>query len=142
MKIHRVAALVLITVLGIKPLSRGFAWALESSNPIRVFVGCSGDDALGPRVCSHLREKIRASKGFELVQSPGPGVFCVHIVSMDAGTEPGLQSAYAETYSLGTTTGTELFLTSYVSIVGTSRVAENVDGLFADMDKESEFLRK
>jgi hypothetical protein len=120
----------------------GTAWASESSKRVKVFVTCSGEDSIGTRLCSQLKEKIRGSKGFELVQSAGTLVFCVHIVSTDIGSERGNYSAASRTFTLGTAQGTELYLTAGVESCGVSRVADCVDDLFADIDKDSEFLRK
>ena len=47
------------------------ATTVQAAGPvklIKVAVDCSGDDNLGRRLCFTLKEKIRGSKGFELVQ--------------------------------------------------------------------------
>lgn len=91
-------------------LNCGSARAAGNATPVKVHITCDGEDIPGQRVCSAVKEKIRASAGFELVQSPAAGVFCAHIVSIDLGNE-GLSSAMSVTFTLATAAGTELFLT-------------------------------
>ena len=68
--------------------------AAGNVKPLKVLIACNGEDIPGERVCSALKEKIRASVGFELVQLIDNADFCVHMVSVDLGSE-NLSSAMA-----------------------------------------------
>jgi hypothetical protein len=128
-------------------LDFGSAQAAGNVKPLKVLIACNGEDIPGERVCSALKEKIRASVGFELVQLIDNADFCVHMVSVDLGSE-NLSSAMAVIFTttapdrIGTVSGTvELFLTASVLRFGVAHIDETADSVFADIDKESEFLR-
>ncbi|MDO8435033.1 MAG: hypothetical protein Q7S58_21755 [Candidatus Binatus sp.] len=149
--------------------SFGTAWSTGSSR-VKVFVDCGAEDIVGTRVCSQLKEKIRGSNGFELVQAVNKFVFCVHLLSVDI--DQGKGSAVSRIYSLGTDQNSaayirqilklppdpsleskypehsELLLAwtmstfSTVSTFSAVHVADTADAIFADIDKNSGFLRK
>lgn len=129
-----VAALLLVT--------KSWVRAAGKEKVLRVYVSCSGDDAIGGRVCYAVKEKLRASRGFELTSTTQVGGFCVHLVSID-DTPPGYQnlaSAIAETIT-GNTAAGQLYLTTSVVIVGASRVQEIADSIVANLDQETDFMR-
>jgi hypothetical protein len=79
---------------------------------VKVLVACTGDDLLGVRVCSTLKEKLRASSGFELVELPAALVFCVHLTSVDSTAHhTNAASALAVVFTVFKADGTELFVT-------------------------------
>jgi len=54
-------------VMFLSVLAGGIARAAGPIKVIRVWMDCSGQDIIGGRLCSAVKEKIRASRGFELV---------------------------------------------------------------------------
>lgn len=124
----------------------GTAQAAGPVKVIKVAVSCTGDDTLGKGVCLALKEKLRASKGSQLVdqkqaeRSPlGLGVHLVSVALYVADRETG--SAIAVTFTLPTPK-LDLYLTSEVEVLGDSTQIDKVaSALLAGIDKHSsEFL--
>jgi hypothetical protein len=122
------------------------AHAASASKPVRVLVDCSSNnDSVGARFCLALREKIRASQGFELVDSEKPLVFEVHIVSESdtAQSEPqDVSCAAAVVFTAMSVDSREIYLTSFVLDFGANRVGEEAEQVLAHIDQESDFLHK
>jgi len=115
------------------------AKAAGTVNIVRVYVDCTGEDMVGARVCSSVKEKIRASKGFQLVSlakaEEARASFVVHIVSQnDTGTDLNYASALSVTLTLPTPQRYEIYVTSIVMVVGTSKVDEIADSLISTLD--------
>jgi hypothetical protein len=122
------------------------AHAASASRPVRVYVDCTNhDDMVGTRFCLALKEKIRASQGFELVESETPLVFEVHIVSeSDAASaeEQGISAAASIVFTVMRYDKTESYLTSFVIDFGSARVNEEAEAVLGHIDEESDFLRR
>jgi hypothetical protein len=164
MKKNMKARLSLLLVIAIVLSRFGPAWASDSSKRVKVLVDCVTDDIVGARVCSQLKEKIRGSNGFDLVQAADKFVFCVHLVSIDI--DQGRGTAISRTFSLGTDQNraaymrqmfqlppdirkesefparAELLLEMTVLTVGALQVPGAADALFAEIDQYTEFLRR
>jgi len=122
------------------------AYAASASKPVRVYVECTNtNDSTGVRFCLTLKEKIRASQGFELVDSEKPLVFEVHIITESDTSSPEQQafsSAASVVFTLRRTDATEMYLTSFVLDFGSERTNEEAENILAHIDQESTFLRK
>jgi hypothetical protein len=115
---------------------------------VKLCVICTTDDTLGQRICSALKEKIRASRSFELVDFKeaqyDPRGFVVRIVSVDAGGLPGVsgvRTALAVVFTIPLEGGSELLQTMYVKDVGKYAVDEAASDLLADIDQHTDFLQ-
>ena len=121
------------------------AHAASASKPVRVLVDCSNHgDMVGTRFCLALKEKIRASQGFELVESEQPLVFEVHIITVSDTTsaeDQGISSAASVVFTVARFDKTELYVTSFVIDFGSARVGEEAEAILAHIDEQSGFLR-
>lgn len=122
-----------IAVLSVTPV---FA-----AGPVRVQVLCSTDDTVGSRVCFHLKERIRSSKGFQLISADDTKwrAFSVHLVSIDEkiGGEEGVASSIAIAYCVWVPDSGEEYLTLNVEQVGSRAVDEMADAILAEIDNRS-----
>jgi hypothetical protein len=128
----------LFAILAIAVLTSSRAFA---AGPIRVQVLCSTDDVVGNRLCFHLKERIRMSKGFQLI-SPDDlkrTAISVHLVSIDEKGcgEEGIASAVAIAYNVWVPDFGEQYLTLDVVTVGEKAVDEMADSILAEVDKQS-----
>ena len=120
--------------------------AAGATHPIKVNVQCDGEDTIGERLCFAIKEKIRASKGFELVDvrqaESSPLGFGVHLLSLDAGEEKGNMSAISVVFTLPQPTPRlDYYLTLRIMLCGLSRIDDQASAILADIDKESDNLR-
>jgi len=121
--------------------------AAEATKIVRVEVGCSGDDAVGSRICASLKEKIRASKSFELVgeeeaRQSSPS-FHVNLISEFVDDEhPSYHSAIAVVFTRPMPAPqTDGFVTAWVAVVGDHKIDEEATAIMAELDEATEFLR-
>ena len=137
------AALVL-TVLAL------FASDTRAAGPIKVVkitVSCSGDDAVGSRICASLKEKIRASKSFELVGEEearkSSTSFHVSLISEFVDDEhPNYHSAIAVVFTRPMLEPQpDGFVTAWVAVVGDHEIDEEAATIMAEVDEATEFLR-
>jgi hypothetical protein len=140
MKFRRAIELaILIPLIYCRP-----ALAAGAITLLKVSVTCSTDDSVGSRLCFAVKEKIRASRGFELVDDQTNGGTCViHIVSVDTG-DNGNASAVATVYTVITSRPypIEAYLTTVVHLIGTKRVEDIAEDVVADLEQDTDFLRK
>ena len=115
---------------------------------VKLYLDCSTNDELGQRVCSALKEKIRASRAFELVDFKeaqyNPRGFAVHIVSVDASGllgVSGVRTALAVVFTIPLQGGSDLYQMAYVLDVGRYDVDEAASSLLADIDQHTDFLQ-
>jgi hypothetical protein len=123
----------------------------EGAGPVTVvklYVACTTDDVLGQRLCSALKEKIRASRGFELVDfreaQHDPKGFAIHIVSMDVTDIPGesgLRTTLAIVFTVPLESGEELYQTVRVVEVGKYHIDDEASDLLAEIDQQTEYLQ-
>lgn len=123
-----------------------FCRSTQAAGPVKVlkvFVQCSTDDSIGSRLCFAIKEKIRASRGFELIEDSTVGACGIHLVSVDAG-DNGADSAVSETYTVVSpkVAPFEVLLTSSVRIVGSERVDHVAEATMAELEEATDFLRK
>jgi len=111
--------------------------------PVGVVVTCNCDDLVGVRFCLDLREKIRASAGYELVQDSENVAAGMHAVCIDDNTAEmkGASSAVAVTITL-TTKRSEGYLDTYILVVGRERAKEMAATALGDLDAAIERFRK
>jgi hypothetical protein len=123
----------------------------QTAGPVRIVkvaVECSGDDSLGARLCLALKEKIRASRGFELVDQKEAEVsrfaLGVDMVSADIegsnSNEANLNSAAAVVLTLPQRGVSDSYLREFVLVFGASRIDDQAANILAALDKEASFL--
>ncbi|HTY56051.1 MAG TPA: hypothetical protein VMB26_12660 [Candidatus Binataceae bacterium] len=122
-----------------------FANAAGKSGRIEIWADRSGDDMIGEQVFAALKEKITASKKFELVgqhtAEQHPGSVGVHIVSesiREPAGKSGLRSAVSFALTFPARDHTELFVTSSVAVVGPEGVSDLADSILAQVGKVAE----
>jgi hypothetical protein len=112
-----------------------------SGRPLHVYVECSSDDLVGQRLCYEIKEQIRDSVEFKLVDSPKALAFIIHLVSIDQASgdeEQGASSAVAIVFTIERADDqTESYLTDFVQILGANRVHEVAEGVISNLDNES-----
>jgi hypothetical protein len=127
------------------------AWACLSAAaqpspklPVRVLL--TTPDPIGQQLGFELKEAIRGSNSFQLVDDDKRPHFKLFIVSMDdtIGTEKGLRTAYSAVIVLDSEfiDGGGIFLTTSVGTCGRSRVVECARGLLPDIDQQATRLRE
>jgi hypothetical protein len=106
-------------------------------------VSCSGDDSVGERLCLAVKEKVRASRKFHLVEECQTKVLCISLITIDvdAGVE-GIEEGNESTASVVITGGPFYLLEHLLYTVGGHRVelqaydivttAENAQNDFKD----------
>jgi hypothetical protein len=125
------------------------AQAGSAVRTIKVAVECSCDDSVGMQLCLALKEKIRSSKSFDLVEdqiamASVQGVK-VHIVSLDIeGKDNQFSNVHSAAAVVVTLPGkhAETYLTSYIVTVGRKSVDDEASILLANLDQETDFLRE
>ncbi len=118
----------------------GTAYAAGHIKVLKVVVECNGENSIGPRVCFALKEKIRASEGFELISTDSPGSFKVSLVSIQTD-ESDEAIAISEDITLRAVAGYDIQITHAVVICGTRAVDSVADGIIADLEQQSDFFR-
>jgi hypothetical protein len=107
---------------------------------VRVAVVCEGkdEDTVGRAICFNLKEKIRASSGFQLIEQLNIyGTLTVHILHLS--TKPTLDSVL----SVAVTTGpSQMMLDLSVNLWGSDRIKDAVNSILADLDDDDDRLRK
>ncbi len=132
------AKILFIAMLALMDASAGRA----AGDRLKVMVDCVGDDPVGSRFCFALKERIRASQSFLLVNSAATGVIEIHVGSLDDEADKGGNScAAAIVFTIHTKDGLELFLDSLVADFGGARVHEEAEQVLAEVDKQTAFLR-
>jgi hypothetical protein len=123
----------------------------QAAGPVRfvkVDVQCTADDSIGNRLCSVLKEKIRGSKGFQLVDTREAETdvrgFGVHLVSVPITAEGKSMGAAAVAVAF---TRPQLgSYDSYISLFVRVCPDDNIEGvatdILADIDRMSHFLRE
>jgi hypothetical protein len=132
---HAAAICIVISLL---------CWCAQAadSEPVGVVVSCSCHDLVGSRFCFALKEKIRASAGYELVADSHRIAAGMHIICADTavGEMVGYGSAVSITFTVIDKPGEEYLDTGLV-MVGSERVNAMVASTLADFDKDIEPFR-
>lgn len=104
--------------------------------PVGVVVGCTCDDIVGARFCFALKEKIRASAGYDLVGEGSRLAAGMRIVCQDIekGESAGRTSAVSITFTLTNKTSEE-YLSSAVFVIGAHRVNDMAASALAVLDQ-------
>jgi hypothetical protein len=122
------------------------AYAAGPIKVVEVQLDCNGTDILGKRLCFALKEKIRASRGFELVDAKeaqqSPTGFTLHVISIDTSDGKGYRSSAAIAYTIPLKDATELYQDVEIVDFGSEHVNGTADDLMADIDQESAPLQK
>jgi hypothetical protein len=126
-----------------------FASGTRAAGPIKVVkiaVSCSGDDAVGSRICSSLKEKIGASKSFELVgeeEARKSTSLHVSLISEFVDDEhPTYHTAMAVVFTKPMPEPQpDSFVTAWVAVVGNHEIDEEAASIMAEVDEATEFLR-
>jgi hypothetical protein len=114
---------------------------------IKVAVTCSGDDLPGKQVCFELKEKIRASEGFELVtvddaERSDLG-FGAYLISMDVdAASPNNASAISVAFTVPMPGKQfDYYVNHALLLCGASKVDEIATTILSYIEDTSEFLR-
>lgn len=127
-------------------LFAGLCSTARSAGPIKivkVMVRCKGDDIPGGRVCSALKEKIRASSGFQLVgekeAQQAATSLGVMITSLDIEVpEKNIHSALGVVFIAPMPENKpDYFIRDYLYVVGSEKTDEIAASIMADLDQES-----
>ena len=122
------------------------AVCLAQAKKIPIAVDHTGDDSVGKGVAFALKEAIRGSRGFYLVDNDlkAPRITVI-LVSVDdnIGSEKGFSSAIAVAivYDSIATAGRGIFLTLLVHDCGRDRIETCAKNILPAIDKEIENLR-
>jgi hypothetical protein len=100
----------------------------------------SGEDSVGSRLAYKVKEDIRRSGGLRLTNIDEQR-FRFRLTTMDA-FKGGSSTIYGFTITLKNAGGLELFVRDGVGICGGTRVDDSAEDLVADIDRETDFLRK
>ena len=122
-------------------LAPGFCFAQKK---IPVQVVHSGNDIVGQRMVYALKERIRASRGMELINDYTRPRIVLSIVSIDnSPSNSGISSAISTAilYDSLTTRLSGAYITSYVQTCGTQKAESCAESLTAVTDAETEKLR-
>ena len=117
------------------------------SGVARVVVDCSKDctDQVGSRLCYALKEKIRASAGYKLVDDSPALAAGVRMVCDDpddgSAEEGGHRTVAAVTLTLTSTTD-ERYLTTSILTVGGDRTERAAEAILAFLDSHTEPFRQ
>ena len=135
----------LATAILVFLLAQGICLAQAKKIPVAVVH--SGDDQVGRSVAFALKEAIRGSRSFFLVDNDlkKPKVF-VHLVSIDANIsgQKGIASAIAIiiVYDSPQTPIGGFYITSGVDYCGSDRIEICAKGVLPDIDEAIETLRR
>lgn len=119
-------------------------------NIIKVVVSCRGEDSIGQRLCFAVKEKIRGSHGFELVEEAQAEAsnqgFGVHLISEDPANPnsplTGSTSAVAIVFTVPRKQQIDGFVTAGIIMCGAKNVDEAASGILARIETSSAPLRK
>jgi hypothetical protein len=143
----RIVKVKIATMLFLLTWIVSVAEATGPTKVVKVWVECSCDDMIGNRVYSAVKEKIRESRGFRLASleeaDRDPAGFAIHIISLNVQSgEENESSALSVAFTAPMMDHTELYYTSLVMIVGSDKVSEMADSIFAHLDSETEGLQR
>jgi hypothetical protein len=104
-----------------------------------VYIDCGCDDIVGGNLCYTVKERVRASVGFKISDTPPNIGIAAHITCVDDAVDPA-DRGRATAVSVSITTyvnlaGLEYFETSMVMIVGADRVDEMSTSILSAIDK-------
>jgi hypothetical protein len=118
-----------------------------------VSVAHSGEDIVGQRLAFSLREALRSSSGYKLVDG-SEAVFRVNLITIDPERNPSaagtwtaasvtfLMTNYIPYQNNNPQTWYPIYLTSLVVTAGTQRVDEQAKGILASLDAAVEEYKK
>ena len=142
----RLLALLLSAALVSSPAS-------AQDSKVLVSISHSGQDSVGQRFAYAVREAVRSSNGFRLVDEESSGLQ-VSIVTVDperASSSSGNWTAASVTYTMANfipyekgnpQTWYPIYLTSKVMTIGTQRVEEQAKSVMATLDSSLERYRR
>jgi hypothetical protein len=107
-----------------------------------VAVSCSGDDSVGVRLCSAVKEKVRASGKFHLVEECQTKVLCISLITIDvdAGVE-GVEEGNESTASVVITGRPFYLLEHLLYTVGGQRVGVQAEDIVATAENTQTDLK-
>lgn len=125
----------------------GMAYAAGPVKILKIQVDCSGDDSIGSQVCYAVKEKIRASRGFELINPDTPisGSFTLSLVSASTTVQidsNDYSSAISEVITGIYTDGVPILLAQYIFVCGADRVDNMANQIMANLEEKTDFIRK
>jgi len=123
------------------------ARAAGTPKVVKIEVSCSGDDAVGSRICASLKEQIRSSRSFQLVGEEearkSSTSFHVTLISEFVDDQhPNYHTAMAVLFTRPMPEPqADSFVTAWVAVVGDHEVDDEAATIMAEVDEATEFLR-
>lgn len=111
--------------------NRGFA----NSKFTNVSVSCSGEDSVGVRLCFAVKEKIRASHAFHLVEECNAKVLCISLITEDVDSGMADMEGHESAASVVMTAGSFFELAHFLYLVGANRIDSQSEDIVAQADK-------
>jgi hypothetical protein len=88
---------------------------------IPIYVQSTSSDQIGQQVVYYLKQDIASSSQFRLVYAQPQASFTINIVTMSTG--PSNNMEYSAAYSATLIEGADAYVTNYVGVCGSARIA-------------------
>jgi hypothetical protein len=134
---RRVPAIVILFMLAVQS-------AGAQTTPISIILESTGEDRVGKDLVYAVREEIRKSAGYKLVDSSADAALMIMLVSLDVEdqeSQKGVRTAAAIVVT-GAPATANRYLDSYVVVVGRDRTATIARSILASIDGTLARLRK
>jgi hypothetical protein len=120
------------------------AQTVAADRVISVYVEASSPDAVGTGLAFAVRERFRASAGFDLKDSKSNAQLRIVLSTVNTDEDLGdLRTAYSVVWTARQPeTGASIFLTSNVGVCGSKSVAACADEIVSESDKIAQTLRR
>jgi hypothetical protein len=123
-------------------------WSLGQQPKAGILVDFTGDDQVGTLFNYNLKELIRASSRFDLIESPSSNYrprIILNIVSLDNsfGNQTGISAAISTSivFDSADVPFRGLYLTSYVQTCGRTKTRDCAESLVAQVDRVVDSLK-
>jgi hypothetical protein len=114
-------------------------WA---QTPVPVFVSWHGQDSVGRQLVFEVREEIRRSRGYRLVEANEDAVLQVNVVSVDVNADNlGISSSIAVAFILRPATENR-FITVAAVYLGRERTTLQARSILANVDEIATAFKK
>lgn len=114
--------------------------AAAQSNKLGIHISASTDDPVGRKLAYHFRDAVGRSGTFNEVPAGGRGVRA-SLVTIDPNDD-GIMTAYSLTLLINNDDGLDYYVTSYVGVCGSGKVASCAQSMLTDIGGEIEVLRQ
>jgi hypothetical protein len=137
--------LFLLVAFCVAPSERAGAQSARGSSVVAVYLQNSSEDAVGRSLAYEIREALRRSTGFVLVDTEEDARLVLRLVTLDPDREqsPGLLTVFSAVYTARTyhEQPIEMYLTSSVGTCGRDRLSTCAQRRVAELDEWATQLR-